>query len=176
MADYFHEGILARGRERFEGGDKSQLLYCLDHCVTNDLTIPEWLGKALADACHAVHMHKVKSWDDVFGKPLAKGKRLETERRNMEIAWPLWRRVRELHAAGMPISKDAKRGVFAAVGKDFGVSATLPRFDDRAYTQRQYRPETRSFLRLTPERIFHGVDFSTSALLIGLVPGIRAVK
>ena len=121
MDDHFHERILARGRERLESGDKSQLLYCLNHCVTNDLSIPEWLGKALADAFHAVHTYKVRSWDDVFGKPLAKGKRLETERRNMEIADPIWRYVRKLQEEGRPIGKE----LFAAVGKDFGVSGTV---------------------------------------------------
>ena len=68
-----------------------------------------------------MHAYKVKSWDDVFGKPLAKDKRLATERRNMEIADPIWRYVRKLQEAGRRIGKQ----LFAAVGKEFGVSGTV---------------------------------------------------
>ena len=102
-------------------GDKSELLYCLNHCVTNDLPVPDWLKQAFQKACSDVHAYKVKSWDDVFGKPLAKGKRLATERRNMEIADPIWRYVRKLQDEGEGIGKE----LFAAVGKEFGVSATV---------------------------------------------------
>jgi len=65
--------------------------------------------------------YKVKSWDDVFGRPLEKGKRLKTERRNMEIASPIERRISDLHKAGKAIDKS----LFAEVGKEFGVSGTI---------------------------------------------------
>jgi len=119
--DDFNARILEKGRERYEAGDKSELLYCLHHCIENNYPIPEWLKQAFRSARYAVHMYKVKSWDDVFGKPLKKGKRLKTERKKMEIAEPLWARIRKLHDEGQPIGKP----LFAAVGKEFGVSGTV---------------------------------------------------
>jgi len=119
--DDFNERFLAKGRERYEAGDKSELLYCLSHCIRNAEPIPDWLKQAFESAYIDVVMRKFKSWDDVFGKPLKKGKRLETERRNMEIAFPIWHRIRKLHDAGRPIDK----ALFAKVGKEFGVSGTV---------------------------------------------------
>ena len=94
--DEFSERFLEKGRERYEAGHKYELLYCLNYCVGNGLPIPDWLKQAFERACTDVHMYRVKSWDDVFGKPLKKGHRLETERRNMEIAFPLYQRIRKL--------------------------------------------------------------------------------
>jgi hypothetical protein len=39
----------------------------------------------------------------------------------MEIADPIWQRIRHLHRAGKPIDKE----LFNKVGKEFGVSGTI---------------------------------------------------
>jgi hypothetical protein len=119
--DEFSERFLAKGRELYEAGDKSEMLYCLSHCIRNDRPIPDWLKQAFENAQDDVRMYKVKSLDDVFGKPLAKGKRLTTERRKMEIAGQVFRRVRALHEAGKPIDKS----LFSKVGREFGVGGTI---------------------------------------------------
>ena len=115
------DDFLEQCRECYEGGDKAYLPYCLDYCMTNNRPIPPWLATAFRQACHKVHMHEVKSWDDVFGPPLKKGKRLATERRNMKIAGPLFDMVQERHNAGAAIGKP----LFDAVGAEFGIGGTV---------------------------------------------------
>lgn len=121
--DYFDGRFLANGRERYEAGHKSELLYCLHYCVVNGVPIPDWLKQAFERAYDDVHTYKVKSWDDVFGRPLKKGRQLKTERRKLEIAGPIWSRVHELHRAGRgrPIDK----ALFDRVGNEFGISGTV---------------------------------------------------
>jgi hypothetical protein len=111
---------LERCKELFEKGDRSQILSCLDHCLMDDLPIPDWLARAFVAACDDVRTYKVKSWDDVFGRPLPKGRHLEDARRNYAIAFPLWRRVRALHNTGEPIDK----GLFEKVGAEFDIGGT----------------------------------------------------
>jgi hypothetical protein len=120
-ADNFAERFLEKGRELYEAGDKSEILYCLNWCIMNRDPIPDWLARALKAAYTAASAHEIKSWDEVFGKPLKKGKQLATERHKAKVAWSLFWRVEELHGAGKSIDKD----LFATVGKEFGVGGTV---------------------------------------------------
>jgi hypothetical protein len=113
--------FLEQCRERYEGGDKLYLLYCLNYCMMNNRPIPPWLATAFRQAYDKVDMYEVKSWDDVFGRPLKKGKRLATEHRNMKIVHPLFLMIRDRHEAGAAINKE----LFNEVGAEFGVSGTV---------------------------------------------------
>src|SRR4051812_31790816 len=86
--------------ERYKAGDQSVVVYGLHYCITNETPIPEWLATAFDQACDKVRTLEVKSWDDVFGRPLKKGKRLATERRNLKIESELVDAVSDRHAAG----------------------------------------------------------------------------
>jgi hypothetical protein len=108
-------------RKRYEGGDKACLPYSLSYCMMNNRPIPPWLATAFSQACHKVHRYEVKSWDDVFGRPLKKGKRLATEHRNMKIAEPLFNAIQDRHKAGAAMNKD----LFDEVGTEFGISGTV---------------------------------------------------
>jgi hypothetical protein len=112
---------LEKAKELYEQGDKAQLLYWLAHCIRDHRPIPLWLEKAFLAACRAGTRFEIKSWDEVFGRPLKKGKRLATERRKWVITEPLWTRVVDLHAEGKPLDKE----LFNTVGKEFGVSGTV---------------------------------------------------
>jgi hypothetical protein len=118
--DDFSTRFLKKGRELYEQGDKAELLYCLHFCIINQVAIPPWLRTAFSDARYASIAYKIKSWDEVFGKPLKKGKRLATERRKMEIIGLLNKRIRDRHEAGEPLET-----LFREVGKDFGVGSTV---------------------------------------------------
>ena len=86
-----------------------------------DVPIPPWLKQAFQNAYGAKSDGKIKSWDEVFGRPFKKGIRPARERRNRRIANDLYERVEERHSAGEPIDKS----LFEAVGKDFGVGGTV---------------------------------------------------
>ena len=85
------------------------------------MPIPPWLKQAFQNAYGAKSAYKIKSWDEVFGRPLKKGIRLARERRNNRIANDIYERVVERHIAGEPIDKN----LFEAVGKNFGVGGTV---------------------------------------------------
>jgi hypothetical protein len=65
--------------------------------------------------------HEIKSWDEVFGRPLKKGKQQTVERKKRLLGYPVLMRVWERHAAGEAISKP----LFEAVGRELGVSGTV---------------------------------------------------
>jgi hypothetical protein len=108
-------------REFYQTGDKEALTSCLNHCMTFNSLIPEWAAKAFCEAHHKIRTYQVKSWDEVLGRPLKKGKRLATERRNVEIWDLLFREIVKRHRAGAAINKE----LFSEVGAKFGVSGTV---------------------------------------------------
>jgi hypothetical protein len=111
---------LKKSRKLYEQGDKTQLIPMLYYYIETGEPVPFWLGQEFRRAYGAAWRHEVKSWDDVFGPPLKKGKRPATERRNKMIAWQIIFRVQELHKAGKAIDKS----LFDFVGKEFGIGGT----------------------------------------------------
>jgi hypothetical protein len=97
------------------------VLYCLYYCLTCGRPIPPWLAKAFCAAFNKVINREASSWDEVFGKPVAKGKQLKAAQRRHEKSPLVYRRVRELHDAGAAINK----GLFDKVGAENGVSGTI---------------------------------------------------
>ena len=126
---------LQKGEKLYAEGDNGQILHCLHYCLFMRQPIPIWLLRAFNKAYEAVTASEFKSWDDVFGKPLPKGKQLKTERRNKEIVFELVYRVRELHDAGEPISKQ----LFEDVGAEFKISGTTA--SDLYYSFLEQNPE-----------------------------------
>ena len=121
LSDYVNSCILAEGKILYDQGDKTQILYCLHWCFIGDVPIPPWLKQAFKNAFNAKSEGKIKSWDEVFGRPFKKGTRPERELYKRRIASGLYDRVEERHSAGEPIDKS----LFEAVGKDFGVGGTV---------------------------------------------------
>jgi hypothetical protein len=78
-------------------------------------------SRGICSACEKVYGFEVESWDEVFGRPLKKGGRLNAERRNLAIKYRVHRRVRELNEAGRGLGKN----LFDEVGKEFGINGTL---------------------------------------------------
>jgi hypothetical protein len=115
--------FLEKGRELYEAGDKSKLLYCLYHCLRHNRPIPDWIKEALRHACYLVRSHQVKSWDDVFGRPIKSwsDRRLAAERHKDKIAQDIWDTVNDRSNAGEPRDD----GLFASVGEQFGVGSTV---------------------------------------------------
>jgi hypothetical protein len=119
--DAYDARRLEKARLQYEQGHKRALLYWLDYCLTNNVQVPPWIKQGLSNALDAAFLYRIKSWDEVFGELLPKGKRIATERRNREIFWDLFSRVRDLHAAGASIDEE----LFEKVGKEFGVGKTV---------------------------------------------------
>ena len=109
--------------ERYKRGDKSVLMRELYRWVDNPRgSIPEWLRRALIHAIGRARInYEVDSWDEVFGRPVPKGKSRRALKRKRELEWPVLDRVEKLTKEGHRIDKQ----LFEIVGKEFGVSGTV---------------------------------------------------
>jgi hypothetical protein len=119
---------LERYRWEYEAGDLDSVPMALLLCIINEELPPDWLRDAYSKAVDRVRSYEVGSWDDVFGKPLAKGKQLDVARRKSKIAHGVWSRVR--HRTAIDLDDDGKRDkivkdLFEEVGKEFGIKGTV---------------------------------------------------
>ena len=127
FSDTVKSAFLPLGKMFYDQGDRTQILYCLYSCFVAGVPTPPWLEEAFTDAYRGVFQFKIKSWDDVFGRPLNKSTRPARERRNRRIANDIYERVEERHkeltdkGRKRPIDKS----LFEAVGKEFGVGGTV---------------------------------------------------
>src|SRR5262245_24362404 len=83
--DKYLAEVLEILKERFEGGDKTALLYAIHHCLLMKRPLPEWLRLAFLHTYQAHARFEIRSWDQMFGRPVPKSKHLKTERRNAEL-------------------------------------------------------------------------------------------
>ena len=88
--------ISENSRVRFHGGDKQQLMDVIIICSELNVPLPSWASQAL----QAARRSKLKSWDDVFGKPA----RINTRFRRM-LRCAAWLTVRHLSKQGLPIDE-----------------------------------------------------------------------
>jgi len=99
----------------YRAGKKEALIEAIAVCALMDVALPTWVREAIIAACLE---SKPQSWDDVFGRPLAKGKSAAAKQRRNSIAMGVIGRVRELNSKGEPIGP----ALFRKVGKEFGAS------------------------------------------------------
>ena len=110
-------------REYRRGGDKRALIRTIVTCSRFNVKLPAWAREAIVEA----YLSIPKSWDDVFGRPVAvaKGKSVEAERRRRRIGTAVIRRVRELNSQREPKREPIGPALFRKVGKEFGVSGGI---------------------------------------------------
>jgi hypothetical protein len=117
--DRYLAEILEILKERFEGGEKSALLYAIYHCLLMKRPLPEWLRLAFLHTYEAHGRFEIRSWDDVFDRPLPKGTHLKTEKRNAELRPLIIERVQALKD-----EESIDKGLFETIGKELGISGT----------------------------------------------------
>jgi hypothetical protein len=103
-------------RVNFENGDKRALLDVILACARKDLPLPAWANAAFGEAFWRSRRGKLKSWNEVFGKPYPGKSRkgAATEARGIDI----WLEINRLHHhEGRAIDE----GLFELVGKKLGV-------------------------------------------------------
>jgi hypothetical protein len=63
----------------YETGDKSALMRMLVACAMFQWKIPKWASEALQGAHMQAALAEIKSWDDVFGKPVSESQAAENK-------------------------------------------------------------------------------------------------
>jgi len=111
--DEYLSEVLNILKERFDGGENSALLYAIYHCLLLKRPLPEWLRLAFLHTYEAHARFEIRSWDEVFGRPVPKGAHLETEKRNAELRPLIIERVKALKGPKTPIDKN----LFEEIGR-----------------------------------------------------------
>jgi hypothetical protein len=86
--DKYLAEILDILEERFNAGDKSALLYAIYHCLLMKRPLPEWLRAAFLHTYEARARFEIRSWDEVFGRPVPKSTHLEDREAKCGVAAP----------------------------------------------------------------------------------------
>jgi hypothetical protein len=122
-------GFFERYRRKYEAGDKNSLPAALWFCLANNEPPPDWLKDAYVRAARRVWSYEVSSWDDVFGKPLKKGKQRKAAHRRYMIGSAIRERVMDrTHRAAINGERSPDKidkNLFEEVGKEFGIKGTL---------------------------------------------------
>lgn len=117
-----HEADLERTKQRFDRGDNSALLDAIYLCTVHwpGRPLPSWVEAAFWNAFVGVKLaHEYESWDEAFGLPHPKNRKLIAKRAEFEKRADLWVRVAELRR------KAPHRDHFPAVAKEFGLSVAV---------------------------------------------------
>jgi|SRR5215510_6269817 len=125
-------------KEKFEGGNKSALLYAIYHRLLMKRPLPEWLRLEFLHAYEAHARFEIRSWNEVFGRPVPKGTHLEIEKRNAELRPLIMERVQALKAEGRPIDKS----LFEKIGRGLcpplkGTTVSELYYDERSRELRE---------------------------------------
>jgi hypothetical protein len=110
VAEYWEKML----KRQFEDGDKSVLLSAIYWCLELKRPMPEWLRVAFLDAYEAAE--RFRSWDEVFGRPVAKGAHLKPKR-NAQLSWTIVERVEAMKAKGWKVDKE----LFDQVARDLKI-------------------------------------------------------
>jgi hypothetical protein len=103
--------------EKLGQGDQGALLHFIDFCFLQRRDVPAWAREKFREAIGKVRSFEVKSWDEVFGRPLKKGKQLAALRRRSEALSKVWKLVNARRRAGEALDKR----LFEAVGREVGI-------------------------------------------------------
>lgn len=115
---YLASDMLKQSEAEYIKGNKSALIDALSHCAMARIEMPEWLRVAIEKAIRTVKGHHASSWDDVFGKPHAKGTNLNARRKKKDLEWPIYQSIR---LSGRTVDKS----LFEDTGRVFNIGATL---------------------------------------------------
>jgi hypothetical protein len=137
VAEYFEKML----RRSFEAGDKPTLLWTIYACLDLGRAIPEWLRVAFLNAYEAAERFEIRSWDQVFGRPVPKGLHLQTKRRNAQLRWTIIERVETLKA-----KHRVDKGLFEKVARDLKIRGVKGTTVSEIYYDEQNR-ELRKIFR-----------------------------
>lgn len=120
----------------FESGNKSALLHALYVCLELRRPIPEWLRHAFLEVFESVERYEIRTWEQVFGKPVPKGTHLKPRKRDAVLPLIIIENVEALKRAGRKVDK---KDLFKEVGKEWGINAT--RATEIYYAARRRKPQ-----------------------------------
>ena len=122
----YPEITLLGSEQGYAQGMNDVVLPAIFLCAVKNLPLPEWLTRAFCLHYLRGFHGKLKSWDEVWGKPTSRAKYEREFRKNRKLgeAYDL---VMEAHSRGEPITDE----LFEKIGREHGIGG-------RETTKKQY--------------------------------------
>jgi hypothetical protein len=111
--------FLETARQRFAEGDKTALLAAMHQCLLLNKPVPEWLRLAFVEAYQEATGFNIRSWDEVFGKPVESGAHLKARREYAGLRYAV-----AMGVAMRAPSQKIEKGLFESIGAELGISGT----------------------------------------------------
>jgi hypothetical protein len=105
----------------FQKKNKNALIEALYICSENSLPLPLWWQDAFFSSYRTIKLYEIKSWDDVFGKPL-KCKDIDY---NPYQIYSLCKAFKANYPKAAMNRASKNKSVFDEVGKKLGISSSL---------------------------------------------------
>lgn len=118
-----------RLERQFVAGNKGALLEAVRVCLINDVPVPRWAVRAFSRAWWQTKMGPPlhKSWDEVFGRPHAKGEHLDRKMQARKFTWLVYGAMLDLRA------RHPRKDHFQTVADHFTISrGTCKKYFDAA--------------------------------------------
>jgi hypothetical protein len=96
-------------------GEPRALMEALLKCSLLKQPMPDWVAEAYQEAYKKVTTYEVRSWDDAFGQPHAKGTDLKANRKKLILSAKIFAATRARIDAGANTDLE----LFAAIGEEF---------------------------------------------------------
>jgi hypothetical protein len=120
MAIALAEATCEAGRRQFERGDKAALLRTIFECARVKMLLPDWCAEAFMRAVAETKsdLRAGASWDDAFGKPHRKHRKVRAKGQEEKLRWRVYHAVQR-EQAGFSLEEvvRARRQGLAAVQK-----------------------------------------------------------
>jgi hypothetical protein len=109
--------------QEIDTGNKGAIRDAIFYCICQERPIHGHIASHFFNSYSDVKGHKHKSWDDVFGRPIAKGAQLIALRRHRQLSISVELAVIERVAAGEPIDKN----MFDAIAEELRADPMIAR-------------------------------------------------
>lgn len=107
-------------RKNFEQGNNAELLRAIVVCGDSGIPLPPWVVKAIGVAYRKARDLEIRSWDEVFGRPVPKGTHVASARKKPLQQLVVRLAVDESRCAGEAVDE----ALFEEVGKRLGMGKT----------------------------------------------------
>jgi len=104
-----------------KAGDSVVLLGCVRDCLEYGLVAPKWLVDAYSGRYDRVAGLHVASWDEAFGRPFPKRRRIDRAKVRREKIGPVYLAVKTRHEAGERMDKE----LFESVATEHNINGTM---------------------------------------------------
>lgn len=108
---------------RYDAGDQMALMTAIARSAMYDMALPNWTADAYMSGYHAVTQRRAGSWDDVFGDPVPKGRRLSRLRQHRSLQPKVMGAIKAILDINPSTPIDDQ--LFERVGDQLGVGKTL---------------------------------------------------